>query len=218
MLHWRSGHLRRVVESTLGSETQALVVGLKELEWVTCLWLDLHRGLELEGREAEVRRLARAALITPRDDHGVELAPGISTRSQVSVAPVSVTDCKSVFDALRGTSVATLSDRSVALDMLVARQLIERMGLSVRWVPAALQAADGLTKDTAAGSDNLRAMMNHGRYRIGAEDEALRRRAEEKEARLARGRRRQEEAASARRASSAAALATASALLSILAG
>ena len=110
------------------------------------------------------------------------------------VPPVSVTDCKSVFDALRGTSVATLSDRGVALDMLVARQLIESMGLSVRWVPAALQAADGLTKDTASGSDSLRALMRDGVYPTGAEEEALRRRAEEKEARLDRGRRRHEEA------------------------
>ena len=93
-----------MVESTLGSETQALVVGLKELEWVTCLWLDLHKGLALEGREEEVRCLARAAFVTPRDDHGEPLAPGVPTRDQVSVQPVSVTDSKSVFDALRGTS------------------------------------------------------------------------------------------------------------------
>ena len=33
--------------------TQALVVGLKELEWVTCLWLDLHKGLHL--RDARMR-------------------------------------------------------------------------------------------------------------------------------------------------------------------
>ena len=80
MLHWMSEHLRRVVESTLGSETQALVVGLKELEWISCLSIDLRRGLNPEGREDEVRRLARAALIAPWDEHGVELALGPAAR------------------------------------------------------------------------------------------------------------------------------------------
>ena len=61
-------------------------------------------------------------------------------------------------------------------------------------------------------------MVNYGRYRIGAEDEAPQRRAQEKEARLARGRRRQEEAASTRRAASTAALSAATTMLSILAG
>ena len=59
-----------MVKSTLGSETQALVVGLKELEWAASLWIGLHKGLNLESREEEARRLARTALITPLDGHG----------------------------------------------------------------------------------------------------------------------------------------------------
>lgn len=45
LVDWGSGHLRRVVEPTLASETQALTVGLKEMEWVCRLGLELTEGL-----------------------------------------------------------------------------------------------------------------------------------------------------------------------------
>ena len=68
--------------------------------------------------------------------------------------------------------------------VVLVRQQIERLRASVRWVPSALQLADGLTKDAASGADTLRAVMASGMYTIGREEEALQKRAEAKEERV----------------------------------
>ena len=68
LVHWWSGHLRRVVESTLGSETQALVVGLKELEWVSCLRLELRLQVAALTRlEVRLLELVQGLLVGADD-------------------------------------------------------------------------------------------------------------------------------------------------------
>ncbi len=54
--------------------------------------------------------------------------------------------------------------------------------------------ADGLTKDDGAAADVIRSAMRHGCYKIGNEEEALKRNREEKDRRLARGAERQRKA------------------------
>jgi len=166
LISWRSGHLKRNVESTLGSETQSLLRGVKEVEWVKALWIELRDGLDLENREKALQ----------------------------AEPTVAITDCKSAYDALTGISTTSIADRTTALDALVIRQILARAGIQMRWIPGALQVADATTKDSATACDLLRSCMKTGAYTISDEIETLQKRAQEKQVRLERGQKRAREA------------------------
>ena len=76
---WRSGHLRRVTESTLGAEAQAATRGLKELLWSKALWAEMVAPLATDT-EARVHQLQQ-------------------------IPSVLITDCKSLFDNLTNGGV-----------------------------------------------------------------------------------------------------------------
>ena len=79
---WRSGHVRRTVESTLGSETQALPRGAKELERVKALWCETKMNQALEERSADLKK-----------------TPG-----------VAAVDCKSAYDGVTALTASSMAD------------------------------------------------------------------------------------------------------------
>lgn len=154
---WKSGHLKRNVESTLGSETQLLLRGIKELEWIKGLWTEMHKGIaDLENRHP-------------------------SFKKQESLA---TTHCKSAYDALTGIASTAISDRTTAFDAILIKPIMMRANVKMRWVPGSLQLANSMTKDQAGACDALRPAKQDARYAIADEQEMLRSRALEKKRRL----------------------------------
>ena len=96
-----------------------------------------------------------------------------------------VVDCKSLYDhVIREGAAGTLADKTGALDVVVLKQHLQRLGLPCRWAPTTAQLADCLTKSDADAMDHLRATMRSGRYQLSDEDATMKARAEEKERRL----------------------------------
>ena len=167
-LYWRSQRLRRAVTSTLSAEALAVLNAARELEWSQVLLAAIITGLR---DVAAIRKVAPSTIPT-----------------------TLVSDCKSLYDILHAATATRASvDREVSLDVLVLREILERIQGSERWAPGIRQLADGLTKDKAEGMDTLRATRLH-QYILGSEDTALKERHAEKERRLQRNRDRQEKA------------------------
>ena len=118
---WRSCRLRRNVSSTLVGESHTVLDSMGHAEW-----LARHR-CELRGTALGQRH---------RFNHLQAL--GIT----------SVLDCKSVYDQLTGLGrPISIDDTRCAVDMVLARQSIRRLGATIRWAPTDRQLADAQTKD-----------------------------------------------------------------------
>jgi hypothetical protein len=159
-LTWKSTRLKRVVGSTLAAETFSMLGGLRELEWVVSLSCEvLYSDYKVENRETFLKNFRSWA----------------------------VTDCKSCYDHLVAPGVSTARDRESALDVIVLKEIQKRLATAIRWAPGLFQLADILTKDHADAADFFRATARSGKYCLGQEEEALARRAREKQRRKKRG-------------------------------
>lgn len=166
-LFWKSFKLRRAVGSTLGAEGQALREGLGHMMYFK-------------------RMLAEA---TDPDTPFTEVFQETTS--------TAVTDAKSVYDCLKSPSPPShLNDKFCALDMIIIREAARRANVKLRWGPSALQPADGLTKQTPEAGDTLRGVLREGKYTLASEEEALARRAREKERRAQLGQERARQASS----------------------
>ena len=67
-------------------------------------------------------------------------------RGSLTTAGHLVTDAKSLFDHVHGSSMLS-SERQTSLDILGVRQMVQQQLLHLHWVPTWRQFADGLTKD-----------------------------------------------------------------------
>ena len=94
-----------------------------------------------------------------------------------------VTDCKSLYDHLFSQSSPTLDDRRTAIDIVILRDSIGRLGASLRWIPTDRMLADSLTKESVEAFDLLRACIRSGQYQISAESNVLEMRAKERDRR-----------------------------------
>ena len=81
-------------------------------------------------------------------------------RVELRVPGILVTDAKSLYDNLQKEG-SLPTERQTLLDVLVAKDLVERKCITVRWLPNTHQFADFLTKATAA-TDNLQTFLRHG--------------------------------------------------------
>ena len=88
--------------------------------------------------------------------------------------PVRVTDCKSLYDRLSavGSPSALLDERS-ATDVLIIRESTKKTGCTIRWAPAGLQLADGLTKDKGEAVECLRRSLRLGPYMLRGEEQVM---------------------------------------------
>ena len=79
---------------------------------------------------------------------------------KIDVPIVCITDCKSLFDAVKTTN--TLEDKGLRIPMACLRQRFNRNEVRYVWVPTNLQLADCLTK-AGASSSLLREVLEKGK-------------------------------------------------------
>ena len=154
---WKSYRLKRVVGSTFAGESQVLLDGLGHIEWIACHLAEMgNYNFNLASREEDLAKFHIQ----------------------------SVVDCKSIFDHLQSfSSPGTVTDKRVAIDLVIIRETLRRVSGTVRWAPTWLQLADALTKETPEAMDILRAAMRVAQYQLSQESVMMDAAAKEREAR-----------------------------------
>ncbi|CAE7864387.1 TY1B-PL [Symbiodinium microadriaticum] len=117
ILEFHSNKIARVVRSSMAAECCSLAASADKLIYNQKLLDALWYGATLVGTD---------------------------WRTNLQTAGHLVTDAKSVYDHLHGTSMA--SERQTALDILAVRQQVQEGVLFLHWIPTWRQYADGLTK------------------------------------------------------------------------
>lgn len=134
LLHWRSGKIQRVANSTLAAETQSLSRGLGELSWTVTVFNELTTyGFDLKQWEGALQERRLRAFASEDSDR--ELVQGIC-----------VVDAKSLFDHLSKETTGITADKRTGLEMQVIRQTLAETGTKVKWVPHPQMVVDCLTK------------------------------------------------------------------------
>ena len=134
LLHWRSGRMHRVVNSTLAAEAQSMSRGLQELAWTVTVYNEMvQKDFDLQRwhEEAQKRRLVAMS------------HDGANEKLQKSLCLV---DAKSLFDHLVKTTVGSTEDRRTAIEMQCIRQLMQEVGATVKWIRHEQMLVDCLTK------------------------------------------------------------------------
>lgn len=122
VLSWRSSKLKRRVTSTMASATMALSQCLGELEWHQILYRDLVRG--------DVRTSNWRASVIPFMVVLPEECELISRQEQCSI-----TDAKSLYDAIYKQCPASRQDHRTALELAVIVDVMQKTGSHIRWTP-----------------------------------------------------------------------------------
>ena len=115
---WRSFKLPRVCRSSLAAECQSLSSSLEELMMVKAFLAKLQRPLD------ELRYL--------KDDLKQECAV--------------ITDCKALYDCIQRETIQQATDKRVAIEALVIKDLLKDLACQWKWISSERQLADGLTK------------------------------------------------------------------------
>ena len=133
LLHWRSGKLHRVVNSTLAAETQSLSRGLAELAWTATVFSEFSTYDFDMKREEKLRNQRLSAMISEEAD--TELGQNLG-----------IVDAKSLYDHLSRETTGVTSDKRTALEMQVIRQALAKTRTQIKWVPHPSMVVDALTK------------------------------------------------------------------------
>ena len=115
---WRSFKLPRVCRSSLAAECQSLSSSLEELMMVKAFLAKLQRPLD------ELKYL--------KDDLKQECAV--------------ITDCKALYDCIQRETIQQATDKRVAIEALVIKDLLKDLACQWKWISSERQLADGLTK------------------------------------------------------------------------
>ena len=171
VLSWRSSKLKRRVTSTMASETMSLSQCLGELEWMQVFYRDLVFG------DVNVRDWRKS--VSP---YMVYLPEECQLKSRQEEC--SLTDAKSLYDALYRQCPASRQDRRTALELAVIVDLMQKAGSHIRWTPHPRMPVDVLTKaDISKGNGALNHLLKHGVLRIDKEEVELHRRQRDSNAR-----------------------------------
>ena len=154
---WKSARLPRVVSSTLSAEAQSMALATSMCEWIALLLSE--------------------ALDGPRYVHSCWNHKAHHRKILVA------TDCKSLYDHLLSQSSPTLDDRRTSIDIVIIRDSLQRLGVSLRWLPTNRMLADSLTKESPEAFDLLRACLRAASYQISPEEKILELRAQERDRR-----------------------------------
>ena len=131
---WRSSKLKRKVFSTFGGETQAMLQGVNEVEWLQIMYRDaIFHDIKL-------------------DQWRNSLSPHLLIMKESADMParqpqISVTDAKSLFDCLLREHPQGRQDRKSALELAIILRDLRETKSSVRWTPHQKMVVDCLTKD-----------------------------------------------------------------------
>ncbi|CAE7465876.1 GIP [Symbiodinium sp. CCMP2592] len=159
LVWWKSSKLKRKVGSTLAAEAQALLKGLGELMWAKAIqaeMLDPH--FSLAGFRDSVQ--AQADIVLQK-----------SNTDEVLKESLSEVDAKSLYDNLMKAG-AQAQDKFTALDVTIAREKIDGLGVQLRWVEHQSMPVDSLTK-LGANRDTLVQLIESGTFRLEAEEDLM---------------------------------------------
>eukprot|EP00435_Cladocopium_sp_Y103_P050503 s1907_g15.t1 len=156
---WKSYRLKRVVGSTFAGETQVLADGLGHTEWLGCHLAEaFFSDFSLQNRGEFLRRFQIQAIV----------------------------DCKSIYDHLQQfASPGSVSDKRVAIDLIIVKEALQRIQGVIRWCPTWLQLADALTKENPEAMDVLRGAIVSKLYHLHAESSVMEAAADQRQRRLA---------------------------------
>ena len=133
-ISWRSGKLRRKVLSTFGGETQAMLQGVAETDWLQIMFRDaIHHDVALKDWRASLCPhlvVARESITAPN-----------------KAAQCLVTDAKSLFDCILKENPSGRQDRKSALELAIILRDLQDTRSQIKWVPHQLMLVDVLTKD-----------------------------------------------------------------------
>ena len=101
------------------------------------------------------------------------------TDKDVSTETTTVTDAKSLYDALHQQQF-TGAEKRAALEICVIRDSLQSLGGQAKWVPHEHNPADCLTK-LAGNAAPLLALMRRSTYKLVAEEEELEKRKQYRE-------------------------------------
>ena len=134
LLHWKSGKMHRIVNSTLAAESQSLSKGLSELAWTVTVYQEMiSQNFDLREWQSKVKQQRMVALTKSDSDSRLKRC-------------LCVVDAKSLYDHLVKETVGTAEDRRTAIEMQVIRQAMGETGACIRWVPHPKMFMDCLTK------------------------------------------------------------------------
>eukprot|EP00435_Cladocopium_sp_Y103_P011900 s3832_g3.t1 len=156
---WKSYRLKRVVGSTFAGETQVLADGLGHTEWVGCHLAEaFFSDFSLQNRGEFLKKFQIQAIV----------------------------DCKSIYDHLQQfSSPGSVSDKRVAIDLIIIREALQRIHGVIRWCPTWLQLADALTKENPEAMDVLRGAIVSRKYHLHAESTVMEAAADQRQRRIA---------------------------------
>ena len=147
---WRSSKLKRKVFSTYGGETQAMLQGVNEVDWLQVMYRDA------TAHDVELGHWRNS------------LSPHMLVmRGQCSMADrqqqCSVTDAKSLYDCLLREHPTGKQDRKSALELSIILKDLQETKSMVRWVPHQKMVVDCLTKeDPLKANDALNQFIKTG--------------------------------------------------------
>ena len=146
---WKSSKLKRKFFSTYGGETQAMLQGVNEVDWLQIMYRDatLHEVQLISWRNS----LSPHMLVLPGECE-------LGGRQQ----QCSVTDAKSLYDCLLREHPTGKQDRKSAQELAIVLKDQETKSM-VRWVPHQKMIVDCLTKeDPLRANDALKQFLRSG--------------------------------------------------------
>ena len=149
-LAWRSSKLRRKVFSTFGGETQAMLQGIGEADWLQVMYRDaISHDIQLRDWR---NSLSPHMLVMKGSYEMVTRQP-----------QCAVTDAKSLFDCLLKEHPQGRQDRKSSLELAIIVKDLQETGSYVRWVPHQKMLADTMTKpDPLRANGALEQFIKHG--------------------------------------------------------
>ena len=147
---WRSSKLKRKVFSTYGGETQAMLQGVNEVDWLQVMYRD--------ATSHDVQLCNWRCSLSPHM---------LVMRGQCTLGgrqqQCSVTDAKSLFDCLLREHPTGKQDRKSALELSIVLRDLQETKSMVRWVPHQKMLVDCLTKeDPMRANDALNHFLRSG--------------------------------------------------------
>ena len=118
IISWRSFKVPRVCRSSLAAECQACATALEEL-LLTKTFLEVLKNPSLTLQQVKDKLEGECAMVT---------------------------DCKALYDAVHRETIQQATDKRVAIEGLVIKDLLNDLHCQWRWVSSERQLSDGLTK------------------------------------------------------------------------
>ena len=154
VLSWRSTKLRRRVASTLAAEALAFSQSLGEMEWLQIMFRDVVYG------------------DVCRKDWRSSLLPFIAVLREdcelhQRLPQCSITDAKSLFDAIKRGNSASRQDRRTSVELALINESMAASQGALQWAPHPRMIADCLTKDDISKSNGaLEELLRTGKLCI----------------------------------------------------